>query len=90
MTLAADLADYPYTTVPNAVERIFKAQCHHDRKATNTWFNMSLEQRAKQEKPRTDYLRPIIADGDTGHGGLSTVMSGPFVVSRCESTRSEC
>ena len=27
-----DLADYPYTTVPNQVERLFKAQLHHDRK----------------------------------------------------------
>ena len=24
--------------------------------------------------PPVDYLRPIIADGDTGHGGLTAVM----------------
>lgn len=24
--------------------------------------------------PTVDYLRPIIADGDTGHGGLTAVM----------------
>lgn len=24
--------------------------------------------------PAVDYLRPIVADGDTGHGGLSAVM----------------
>lgn len=24
--------------------------------------------------PAVDYLRPIIADGDTGHGGLTAVM----------------
>jgi isocitrate lyase len=24
--------------------------------------------------PPIDYLRPIIADGDTGHGGLTAVM----------------
>ena len=24
--------------------------------------------------PAVDYLRPIIADGDTGHGGLTSVM----------------
>ena len=32
---------------------------------------------SKQEKEQTayvDYLRPIVADGDTGHGGLSAVL----------------
>lgn len=24
--------------------------------------------------PIVDYLRPIVADGDTGHGGLTAVM----------------
>lgn len=24
--------------------------------------------------PTVDYLRPIVADGDTGHGGLTAVM----------------
>lgn len=24
--------------------------------------------------PAVDYLRPIVADGDTGHGGLTSVM----------------
>jgi isocitrate lyase len=67
-----DLADYPYTTVPNQVQRLFKAQLHHDRKHYEERSLLSPEQRAKT--PYTDYLRPIIADGDTGHGGLSSVM----------------
>ncbi|GAA5823548.1 hypothetical protein JCM11251_000675 [Rhodosporidiobolus azoricus] len=64
-----DLADYPYTTVPNQVQRLRKAQELHDRK-------MWDERRAgnKEKQPWVDYLRPIIADGDTGHGGLSSVM----------------
>ena len=33
---------------------------------------MSAEERKKT--PYTDYMRPIIADGDTGHGGLSAVL----------------
>lgn len=66
-----DLADYPYTTVPNQVERLFKAQLHHDRKHWDERCHMSADERATQ--PWVDYLRPIVADGDTGHGGLSTV-----------------
>jgi isocitrate lyase len=55
-----DLADYPYTTVPNQVHRLAKAQRLHDRK-------MWDERVATGGKaPWVDYLRPIIADGDTG------------------------
>ncbi|KAG8890926.1 hypothetical protein FRB98_002946 [Tulasnella sp. 332] len=67
-----DLADYPYTTVPNQVHRIFRAQQHHDRKIYDERMSAMPDQRAKMEN--IDYLRPIIADGDTGHGGLSSVM----------------
>ncbi|KAK0546185.1 mitochondrial 2-methylisocitrate lyase [Tilletia horrida] len=67
-----DLADYPYTTVPNQVQRLFKAQLHHDRKHYDERAQLTPEQRAK--KPWVDYLRPIIADADTGHGGLSSVL----------------
>ncbi|UZJ51749.1 hypothetical protein CBS101457_001069 [Exobasidium rhododendri] len=67
-----DLGDYPYTTVPNQVQRLFKAQLHHDRKHYEERYLMTPEEREKT--PYTDYLRPIIADGDTGHGGLSSVM----------------
>ncbi|BGP39179.1 mitochondrial 2-methylisocitrate lyase [Rhodotorula kratochvilovae] len=64
-----DLADYPYTTVPNQVQRLRKAQELHDRKM---WDERRAGDKSKQ--PWVDYLRPIIADGDTGHGGLSSVM----------------
>ncbi|GAA5955579.1 hypothetical protein JCM8115_006795 [Rhodotorula mucilaginosa] len=64
-----DLADYPYTTVPNQVQRLRKAQELHDRKM---WDERRCGKQDSQ--PWIDYLRPIIADGDTGHGGLSSVM----------------
>ncbi|VDB86928.1 unnamed protein product [Peniophora sp. CBMAI 1063] len=67
-----DFGDYPYTTVPNQVQRLFRAQQLHDRKQYDARLVASPEARAKL--PYTDYLRPIIADGDTGHGGLSAVM----------------
>ncbi|ESZ91018.1 isocitrate lyase [Sclerotinia borealis F-4128] len=70
--VSPDLGDYPYNTVPNQVQRLAKAQSMHDRKQWDARRNMSKEERAKT--PYTDYLRPIIADGDTGHGGLSAVL----------------
>ncbi|TRM61512.1 isocitrate lyase [Schizophyllum amplum] len=67
-----DFGDYPYTTVPNQVQRIFRAQQLHDRKHFDARMSATPEQRSKMDY--IDYLRPIIADGDTGHGGLSAVM----------------
>lgn len=60
-----DLADYPCNTVPNKVDQLVKAQRFHDRKQ---W-------EASGGKPGpVDMLVPIIADADTGHGGLTAVM----------------
>ncbi|KAK3695824.1 isocitrate lyase [Podospora appendiculata] len=70
--VSPDFGDYPYNTVPNQVERMAKAQSMHDRKQWYTRSTMTPEVRAKT--PYTDYFRPIIADGDTGHGGLTAVM----------------
>jgi isocitrate lyase len=67
-----DLGDYAYTTVPNQVHRMFKAQQLHDKKQYLERRQLSAEERAK--KPYIDYMRPIVADADTGHGGLGTVM----------------
>lgn len=67
-----DLADYPMDTVPNKVEHLFFAQLFHDRKQRQARLAMTPEERAKT--PYIDYLRPIIADGDTGHGGITAVM----------------
>ncbi|KAI0134561.1 isocitrate lyase [Xylariales sp. AK1849] len=67
-----DLADYPYTTVPNKVKHLFMAQMFHDRKQRNERLSVSKTARTKLQN--VDYLRPIIADADTGHGGLTAVM----------------
>jgi len=67
-----DVADYPYDTVPNKVDQLFKAQLFHDRKQYEDRRRMSADDRAK--KTPVDYLNPIIADADTGHGGLTATM----------------
>ena len=74
-------SDYPYTTVPNQVQRIFRAQQLHDRKHYDERMSMSPEQRAKLKY--IDYLRPIIADGDTGYAMIKArdhVLSSLFVL----------
>ena len=48
------------------------AQLFHDRKQREARSNLTPDQRAKT--PVVDYLRPIVADADTGHGGLTAVM----------------
>ncbi|KAI1655891.1 isocitrate lyase [Daldinia decipiens] len=70
--VSPDFGDYPYNTVPNQVQRLAKAQSMHDRKQWDLRRKMTPE--ARKETPYIDYLRPIIADGDTGHGGLSAVL----------------
>ncbi|RYO81915.1 hypothetical protein DL766_002129 [Monosporascus sp. MC13-8B] len=67
-----DLADYPYTTVPNKVKHLFMAQLFHDRKQRQE--RLSTPRPARDKLANVDYLRPIIADADTGHGGLTAVM----------------
>ncbi|KAI1334663.1 isocitrate lyase [Xylariaceae sp. FL0016] len=70
--VSPDFGDYPYNTVPNQVQRLAKAQSMHDRKQWDLRRKMSAEERKTQ--PYVDFLRPIVADGDTGHGGLSAVL----------------
>jgi len=65
-----DLADYPYTSVPDKVQHLFMAQLFHDRKQREE--RLSSSDRSKVAN--TDYLRPLVADADTGHGGLTAVM----------------
>lgn len=62
--VSPDLGDYPYNTVPNQVQRLFKAQQLHDRRHWDARSTMDLE--ARKKTPYIDYLRPIIADADTG------------------------
>jgi len=70
--VSPDFGDYPYNTVPNQVQRLFKAQQLHDRRNFDARRKLTVEERKKT--PYTDYMRPIIADGDTGHGGLTAVL----------------
>ncbi|KAI9860464.1 MAG: isocitrate lyase 1 [Trichoglossum hirsutum] len=67
-----DLADYPMNTVPNKVQHLFMAQLFHDRKQREERISTPIASRGKIAN--TDFLRPIIADADTGHGGLTAVM----------------
>jgi isocitrate lyase len=63
--VSPDFGDYPYNTVPNQVQRLFKAQSMHDRKQWDTRRKMTPDQR--KATPYIDYMRPIVADGDTGY-----------------------
>lgn len=67
-----DVADYPMNTVPNKVDQLFRAQRFHDRK--QRYLRSQMQPRQRLSTPPVDYLAPIIADGDAGHGGLSAVM----------------
>ncbi|KAK2598717.1 hypothetical protein N8I77_012107 [Diaporthe amygdali] len=67
-----DLADYPMDTVPRKVDHLFKAQLFHDRKQRQE--RLSLPPRERLNLTQVDYLRPIIADADTGHGGLTATL----------------
>eukprot|EP01097_Dermamoeba_algensis_P001184 TRINITY_DN1441_c0_g1_i2.p1 TRINITY_DN1441_c0_g1~~TRINITY_DN1441_c0_g1_i2.p1 ORF type:complete len:539 (+),score=144.68 TRINITY_DN1441_c0_g1_i2:52-1668(+) len=67
-----DLADYPMNTVPNKVDHLFRALMFHDRKQREERSRLTAEQKAKT--PAVDYLVPMIADADTGHGGITAVM----------------
>lgn len=65
------LADYPYDTVLNKVERLFFAQQYHGRKQKEDIMSMTKEEHLNT--PYIDYLKPIIAYGDTGFGGTTAI-----------------
>jgi isocitrate lyase len=67
-----DFADYPMNTVPNKVDQLVRAQQHHDRRQHQERSAKLLQN--QHPGLATDYLTPIVADADTGHGGLSAVM----------------
>jgi isocitrate lyase len=58
--------------VPNKVAQLFQAQLFHDRKQRWT-RTTALQKGGKAELDKLgapiDYLRPLVADADTGHGG---------------------
>lgn len=64
--------DSVQTTVPDKVGHLFMAQLFHDRKQREERVTAPKADRAKLAN--TDFLRPIIADADTGHGGLTAIM----------------
>jgi len=51
---------------------LVRGQLHHDRRQHQERSAKLLNN--QYPGPKVDYLTPIIADGDTGHGGLSAVM----------------
>lgn len=51
---------------------MFKALLFHDRKQNEARSRMTEEER--RETPVHDYLAPIIADADTGFGGVTSTM----------------
>merc|ERR1711972_1167927 len=55
-----DVADYPYDTVPNKVDQLFRAQLFHDRKQHEE--RMNKDDAWRQANPAIDYINPIIAD----------------------------
>ncbi|KAL0254479.1 isocitrate lyase 1 [Diplodia seriata] len=67
-----DLADYPMDTVPKKVDHLFKAQLFHDRKQREERLTTPSEERGTLAN--IDFLRPIVADSDTGHGGVTATM----------------
>jgi isocitrate lyase len=67
-----NFADYPMNTVPQKVDQLVRAQMHHDRRQHQERSGKLLQN--KDPGPKINYLTPIIADADTGHGGLSAVM----------------
>ena len=68
-----DFADYPMNTVPNKVDQLVRAQLHQDRRQQYERAN-AVTSTQQPLPPYRDYLPPVVADGDTGHGGLSAVM----------------
>jgi len=74
-----DFADYPSNTVPNKVDQLVRAQLFHDQKQNYELVSLAITSTTTKttinnNAMAVDYLTPIIADGDTGHGGLSAVM----------------
>ena len=67
-----DLADYPMDTVPNKVDQLYKMLEFQDRKQ-RLERSMMIEEEL-QTTPEIDYMVPMIADADTGHGGITAVM----------------
>lgn len=66
-----DHADYPWDTVPRVVNRIVKSQMWRDR--TQRQHLLMLSEEERKLYPQFDFLLPVIADGDMGFGGVTTI-----------------
>lgn len=66
------VTDHSQNTVPNKVQHLFMAQLFHDRKQREE--RVTTPKANRGNVANTDFLRPIIADADTGHGGLTAIM----------------
>ena len=53
------------------MDQLVRAQLFHDRKQN---YEVCSGTTGSKTNPAVDFLTPIVADGDTGHGGLSAVM----------------
>ncbi|MBI3265566.1 MAG: isocitrate lyase [Chlamydiae bacterium] len=83
-----DIADYPYDTLPNKVRELMDALIEGDQKQVERYLSevkgvFDEGQKLRIPLPLKDYpflpffvdfFAPIIADADTGHGGLTAVM----------------
>jgi isocitrate lyase len=58
--------------VPNKVDQLFKAQRFHDKKQQHARLT-TMTSVERESSPPVDFLAPIIADADTGHGGTTAV-----------------
>lgn len=66
--VGADMADYPYTTVPSKVDKLVKSALHHEKiDRINSYYY-------KPDSDSKSRLVPIIADADSGHGGLTSTL----------------
>ena len=70
--LSHNLAHGMQTTVPDKVQHLFMAQLFHDRKQREE--RITTPKAHRNHVANTDFLRPMIADADTGHGGLTAIM----------------
>ncbi|KAJ5118908.1 isocitrate lyase [Penicillium atrosanguineum] len=67
-----DHADYPWDTVPETVNKIFRSQQWQDQRQRQFRFLYPKEERETLDN--WDFLTPIVADGDMGFGGITHTM----------------
>ncbi|KAF8917007.1 isocitrate lyase [Mucidula mucida] len=68
LEFGADMADYTYDTVPRKVAQLHRSQVLHAR--INNFLKYKKDPRATD----IDYMVPLIADADTGHGNATANM----------------